>query len=119
MTEHLLNIPLIGQNHQEIIEDFCQKEKIDFPSIETVVKKNNIIFYNANNGIFLSFLPKEITDEQYFALDLLTLSMSDIKYMEARIENRKEDFILKENIGDEFSRKVIQSYFEKEKPLSL
>ena len=104
---------VLGDNHQIIIEDFCNKEGYSYPSIDTIIKNNDIVFYHANQGIVLVYLPNTLTDEQYFALDLLSLSMNDISYLEAQIDGVKEDFILKEKIGENFSKQIIQYYFEK------
>ncbi len=106
---------VLGDNHFLIITDYCQKEKYFYPSIETINKNNDIIFYHANNGIILAYLPSSLTEEQYYALDLLTLYMDDIKYMEARIMGQKKDFLIQENIGENFSKEVIQFYFAKNK----
>ena len=102
----------IGINHQQIIEDFCKKEELDYPSIDTVVRNQNIMFYNAGNGMFLSFLPKKLTEEQYYSLDLFSLFMNDISYLEVKKENQKESFTITKDIGKTFSDVVIQSYFE-------
>lgn len=102
----------IGFNHQQIIEEFCKKEGHHYPSIDTIIKNQNIIFYNAGNGMFLSFLPKKLTEEQYYSLDLFSLFMNDISYLEVRKEGQKEDFIITKDIGKSFSDIIIQSYFE-------
>lgn len=105
----------IGENHQECIDKFCKKENYPYSNIETIVQNNNCVFYNINNGIVVVFLPKNITENQYFELDLASLYMNEITYMEARIQGKKEDFIFNEQIGENFSTKVIQYYFEQKK----
>lgn len=106
---------VLGDNHFTIINDYCHKENYLFPSIETINKNNDIVFYHANNGIILAYLPANITEEEYYALDLLSLFMSDIQYMEVRIQGNKNDFVLQEKIGETFSKEVIQFYFTKHK----
>lgn len=109
----------LGDNHHVIIENFCQKNGIHYPSIENVIKEGHIIFYNASKGIILNFLPKEISESQYYQLDLFSLFMDDITYMEVRKEGQKNDFILKDNIGERYGKEVIQSYFEEKNTITL
>lgn len=103
---------VLGDNHRVILEDYCKKQGYPYPSIETIIKNNDIVFLIAGQGIVLVYLPSTITDEQYNSLDLLSLFMDDITYLEARIDKRKEDFIINEKIGENFSKQVIQYYFE-------
>lgn len=110
---------IIGDSHQIIIEDFCKKNGISYPSIESIIAQGTIIFYNANQGIILNFLPQKISEKQYFELDLLSLFMDDIAYMEIRKEGEKQDFILTQDIGKNYSEKVIQSYFEEKNTKTL
>lgn len=103
----------IGDSHREIIEDFAKKELIDYPSSDTICDAGNVIFYNANDGVVISYLPTCVTDEQLYQLDLFTSYMDDIVYMEAKKGN--EEFIFMDDITTKFSNEVIQSYFTKKK----
>lgn len=59
-------------------------------------------------------MPSELTDTQLYQLDLLsTFSLDDVSYMEVKKHNEnKEQFSLEHHVAEQFSSKVIQSYYE-------
>ena len=105
----------IGQMHQECIELFSKSQGYSYSSIDHIVNKGNAIFYNVENGLALAYMPKKLEDEQLYKLDLMTLFMDDINYMEVKKVSTSEEFILNNNVGEKFSTEVIQSYFKKSK----
>lgn len=102
----------IGKMHQDCITEFCKEEGYESASIKTVVQNGNAVFYNANQSMFALFMPKNITEAQYYTLDLQSLYMNDITYMEVRIEEKKDDILINPSEKDSFSKKVLQCYFE-------
>lgn len=112
------NFPInVGMQHQECLDEYSHMKQYEYSNVDHVISKNNAIFYNANNGIVVSFLPSRLTDEQLAVLDRMSLKMDDISYMEVRkkTEEGNIDFYLTENIGGRFSDEVLQSYFVKKK----
>ncbi len=105
----------IGDSHQQLLFDFCKDNGIDYPSIDSLLKHQYGGFYHANNGIFIAFLPNSLTEEEYYALDLQTNFMDDITYMEVHIDEKAENFTLKNDVGDNFSKQVLQYYFDRER----
>lgn len=102
-----------GQMHQDCLDLFSKKQGYSYSTIDEIVNNGNAVFYNVENGYACAYLPKKLEDEQLYKLDLMTLFMDDIDYMEVKKVYTDEDFILNNNVGDKFSTEVIQSYFTK------
>lgn len=103
----------VGLMHQDCLDDYALKHSIPTKNAESVVKgTNSIIFYNLNDETLVGYMPNEITDEQLYQLDLFTLDMDNVSYMEVKkLDKDKTHFILDSNISDNFSNQVIQSYY--------
>lgn len=82
-------------------------------SLQSFVKNGNIVFMN-NHCFVDAYMPKKISDEQLYELDLLSVKMSGIKRMKIQ-KLEEEEFIIDDRIEERFSGEVIQSYFNKPK----
>lgn len=108
----------IGIQHQDIIDEYARKKNYDYSNVEYVTMEGNSVFYNVGNNYAAAYLPPNLTDEQLYQLELLSENMDDIEYMEVRkfiIEDDKlkyQEFTLEDQIGDRFSKEVIQSYYQ-------
>lgn len=104
-----------GRMHQECLNIFANKMGYSYSNINHIVEQeNNTVFSNADNNMFVVNMPKQLKEAQLETLDRLALKMSGIDYMEVRKQGNgsNQDFVLEENIDDQFSRVVLQSYFE-------
>ena len=111
---------LIEDRHQDCLVDY-QKKK-NYPTSDRVAIARDMgdaLFYMYNQTQAAGFMPKEISDDQLYALEVLQMEMDDLRLLEIRKfrDNDYQDFCLTgDNIGEQFSTVVLQSYFEKENP---
>ena len=81
--------------------------------LNNFIKNGNIVFMN-NHCVVDAYMPKKISDEQLYELDLLSIKMDGIKRMKIK-KIGEEEFTIDDKIEDRFSSEVIQSYFNKPK----
>ena len=109
-----VDYPIItGQMHQDCIEDYCTKENYEYKNRDSILANAEAIFYNAGNGMIIGYLPNKLNDSQLTMLDLLSLSMKNISYLSVRRygDSGYVDYTYTSDIGDSFSREVLQSYY--------
>ena len=98
------NIP--GLMHQDIVDDYCSSNNLSGSNENVIVQNGNIYFRNAGNKMFIVYMPENITEEQVYKLEL-----NDFEYLGVVKQSQRFEFT--ENIWENFSSKVIQSYFRK------
>lgn len=106
----------IGKQHQEIMDSYAKSKNYEYSDVSYIVSNGDIVFYNLDNNYVVSYMPSVITDDQLYDLELLSIDMDDIEYMEVRklLDNGKyQDFILDGDVGMRFSNEVVQSYYNK------
>lgn len=113
--------------HQDCLNDFAKRKNYQFSNIEDIVRKGNVIFYNAGSNMLVIYLPNKLTENQLYQLDYLENYIEGAIYIDAEKidENGKvvQQFhfnnIKKDNIlgtpRERFSNELIQSYYKKEK----
>src|SRR5574344_3050885 len=96
-----VNYPYItGFLHQDCLNLYLKmKNRIDEPIEKVVDEEQCAIIYNINNRTIIGYLPKNISDEQLYQLELFSTNcLDDIKYMEIKkVDSDNKDFIFKDN----------------------
>ena len=106
------------KSFKDCIEDYTKKKHIVISKKEFVIDRGNVIIYNLGNKHLDIYMPRSLTDEQAYQLDVFqTFSLDDIEYANVKKYNSTgiETFELVGDVGKQFSSKVIQSYYEKHK----
>lgn len=106
-----------GIQHNDLLHQYQKIKHYDEVDRTDIAKnKQEILFYIYNKDQAAAFLPKTLTDEQLYSLELLQDGMDSLQLLEVRKykEQDYQDFILTgDDIADQFSNEVIQSYFTK------
>lgn len=108
------NYPIkVGLMHREIIEDYCKNNKLQQTSEQAVLDNGDIYFRNANNGFFIIYMPPTLTDEQLYQLEVNSDIINNFQYL--AVTKEQEQYEYSNDIWDNFSNEVIQSYFSKKR----
>lgn len=105
---------ITGQMHNDCINDYVKKESLDYSSIMDLLNRGDCLFYNLGNGNFTTLLPSDLTTMQSYTLDNLCNYMDEVNNMVVETIDGRE-YSLNDSIGDLFSTKVIQSYYDNKK----
>lgn len=99
--------------HQSCLDDFANTKKYSYSSRDYIVGNGNGIFYNFGNQMVGVILPEKLNFEQLYSLDYIENWLYNVSYMEVVIfgKDKKEEFIFEEDIQNNFSKEVIQYYY--------
>ena len=108
--------------HHDCLEDYAQKKEYDFPNMEYITAKNNIIIYVLTNATLAISLPAELTPNQLYKLEYVENWCKDSekivvrKYDTNGLLTEEYEFESEEKTPQEsFSHEVIQSYYNKKR----
>ena len=99
------------------IKKFTGRNVFAVNTLSVLSLEGNVIFVNKDKGLIDTYLPKKLTDEQLYQLDLATMFMDGIKIMNIKKNagSTTQQFLLESDISNRFSKEVIQSYFNDSK----
>lgn len=99
--------------HQDCLDDFAEKLGYVNSNRDYLVNDGNCLFYNADNGIVIAFLPSMLNSDQLYKLDYIENYLNDIEYMEVSkgIGNDRLEYSFDIAIRENFSNQIIQSYY--------
>ena len=103
------NVP--GLMHQDIVDDYCISNNLSGSNENAIVQNGDIYFRNAGNNMFIVYMPENITEEQVYKLELNDSIINNFEYL--GVVKQSQRFEFNENIWNNFSSEVIQSYFRK------
>lgn len=75
----------IGYLHDDCLVDYCKKKKLEITSTipEIIQNTNSAIFYNISDDCIVSYLPKKLSNNQLYQLEIFTdLSLEEVTYKE-------------------------------------
>lgn len=100
-----------GLMHQDIVDDYCNSNNLNGINEDAIVQNGDIYFRNAGNKMFIVYMPENITEEQLYKLELNDYVINNFEYLGVVKQSQRFEFT--ENIWENFSSEVIQSYFRK------
>lgn len=100
-----------GLMHQDIVDDYCISNNLSGSNENVIVQNGDIYFRNAGNNMFIVYMPENITEEQVYKLELNDSIINNFEYL--GVVKQSQRFEFNENIWNNFSSEVIQSYFRK------
>lgn len=102
-------------SNNECITDYTKSQFGRSTALPKFIKQGNIVLMN-NNGFVEAHMPKQLSDEQLYELDLLPLKMDGLVRMKIK-KIDEEEYVLTDKIDERFSKEVIQSYFNTPKEM--
>ena len=101
----------LGFMHQDIVDDYCSSNNLSGSNENAIVQNGDIYFRNAGNKMFILYMPENITEEQLYQLELNDYVINNFEYLGVVKQSQRFEFT--ENIWENFSSEVIQSYFRR------
>lgn len=104
----------IGKRHQDYLNDFSKIKGYEHSNLNYIYNLNNVVIYHLGNGVVVMYLHSNLNKEQLYALDYIENWLDGVKYLEVEKSNggRSKEYLFEENIRDNFSNVVLQSYYE-------
>jgi len=103
--------------HQDCLDDFSKNNFYEYSNSNYIVSKGNGLFYNCGNEMLVVMLPFELNDVQLYSLDYIETWLDNVSYMEVKIGEgkNKREYIFEDDIRNNFSKEVIQYYYNNTK----
>ena len=100
--------------HQDCLDNFAKNNGYNSSNRDYLVDEGNCLFYNADNGIYVSFLPEKLTNEQLYMLDYIENFFDNVEYLEVSkgVGKNKLEYSFDDRVRENFSNIVIQSYYK-------
>lgn len=106
-----------GKRHQDYLDEFSKIKGYEYSNLNYIYNLNNSIIYHLGNGFVVMYLHSNLNQEQLYALDYIENWLNDVKYLEVDkgIGSKKIEYTFKENVRENFSNIVLQSYYTTKK----
>lgn len=104
----------MGKRHQDYLDDFSKIKGYEYSNLDYIYNLNNCIIYHLGNGVVVMYLQFNLNQKQLYALDYIENWLDDVKYLEVEKVNggKKQEYLFKENVRENFSNIVLQSYYD-------
>lgn len=105
------------KRHQDYLDEFSKIKGYEYSNLNYIYNLNNIVIYHLGNGVVVMYLHYNLNQDQLYALDYIENWLDGVKYLEVEksIGGRSKEYLFKENIRENFSNVVLQSYYDVKK----